>query len=305
METINSKLEDIYLPFTEQQLIKHFEHSKKYIKWIEKYRRSIKKYRIPDTNNSISETRQIEKDETFWTASTLMTIYHGSNFVGNLKTLLVNGFTKHPPIANISRWDELLGEKDNWSLYFEVPLPAPKEYKNYLRNNITKNQFIPYILESARHKTNNENRKNLEGSTHVDALLINNENGFSIMIEAKVLSDISYGVTYDTKRNQIIRNLDVLLEKYEGKDSVLSKRDPDKTLFILLTPEIYTKRPYSRLYAYKYYEYKENLNMLIEELEHRKPNFDLEHAKNLSDRIGWLTWEDFKKTNPNCCNWVK
>ena len=32
---------------------------------------------------------------------------------------------------------------------------------------------------------------------------------------------------------------------------------------------------------------------------------ELEKANNLSARVGWLTWEDFKKVNPNCCKWLK
>lgn len=304
MEPIYSKLHEIYLPFSEEQLSEHFEHSNKRKEWIEKYKRSINNYRNQVTNRNNKESRQIEKDETFWTASTLMTIYHCPDFIGNLKSLLIKIFKVNPPIPQISSWNVLLGEKDNWKLYLEVPLPAPKEYKIYLKNNISKNQFIPYIVESAKHKINNVNRENLEGSTHVDALLINIQNGFSILFEAKVLSDISYGITYDSKRNQMIRNLDVMLEKYEGKDSILGKRDPNKTLFILLTPEIYSIKPYSRLYAYKYFEYKEDPNNLIKELPHRQ-DLDLEKANNLSARVGWLTWEDFKKVNPNCCKWLK
>ncbi len=304
MENIDHKLEDVYLPFSEQQLIKHFEHSNRPLECIENYKKSIRIYKKPLIDLNIRKTRQIEKDETFWTASALMTIYYGTDFIENLKSLLIKGFTKSPPITNFRCWDNLLGDKDNWRLFFEVPLPAPKAYKNFLKNNLTKNQFIPYLLELAKHKTKEANRENLEGPTHVDALLINIQNGFSILFEAKVLSDISYGITYDSKRNQIIRNLDVLQEKYEVKNSILCKRDPDKSLFILLTPKIYKEEPFSRLYAYKYKEYKENPEILIEELEHRKPNFDLENAKQLSNRLGWLTWEDLKKVNPNCCKWL-
>ena len=46
-------------------------------------------------------------------------------------------------------------------------------------------------------------KKILEGSTQVDALILNPDNGFNVLIEAKVLSDISVGITYDVVRNHL------------------------------------------------------------------------------------------------------
>ena len=42
-----------------------------------------------------------------------------------------------------------------------------------------------------------------------------NENGFSVLIEAKVMSDISCDVTYDSMRNQLARIIDVMLVNKE------------------------------------------------------------------------------------------
>jgi len=59
--------------------------------------------------------------------------------------------------------------------------------KNWLLKHLTERQFIPYILNSA------DDKKNLENSTNVNVILLNFKNRFAVIIEAKVLSDISYG----------------------------------------------------------------------------------------------------------------
>lgn len=112
---------------------------------------------------------------------------------------------------------------DNLRLYFEVDLPSPPSYKNnlcslYKEENVQENQIIPFIIASAHGK------KIIEGSTQVDAVIINPDNGFSVLIEAKVLSDISIGVTYDVVRNQIARNIDAMLESNEKLCDPLKKR---------------------------------------------------------------------------------
>lgn len=142
---------------------------------------------------------------------------------------------------------------------------------------------------------------NLEGPTNVDAMLLNSKNGFAVVIEAKVLSDISYEITYDTMRNQIARNIDVMLEKNNKLCHPLDKRDPEKTLFLLITPKLFKDNPSSRLYGYKFNEYKTNPESLSGDLPHRT-NCDW---PNISRRLGWLTWEDFKSVNNNCCRWLK
>ena len=104
-------------------------------------------------------------------------------------------------------------------------------------------------------------------------------------------------------RNQIARNVDVMLEQNPGLGGGLSNRDPENSLFLLLTPRRFKKpwgRSESRLYAYKYYEYKRNPESLAEDLRHRK-GADWERIAN---RIGWLTWEDFRDVCEDCCPWL-
>jgi len=304
---MKDKLHDIYLPFTEDEIKEHFVQSVKDLdnikKHISKYKKSIDNYKLFETNQysekNIKLIRQIEKDETFWTASSLMTIFHSKNSINELQKLLMLAFGEKPPLDNFDNWANCLNGE--LRLFFEPNIPSPKGYQVWLKNNVTNRNFIPYIVEHAQNKKN-EFRLDLEGPTNVDALLLNITNGFSIFIEAKVLSDISYQVSFDSTRNQIIRNIDVMLSSNnENLEAPLKLRKPENSLFILLTPELFKKLPNTRLYGFKFNEYKTNPISISNELAHRKLN--LADCVNISKRIGWTTWEDLKLINSNCCKW--
>jgi hypothetical protein len=297
----------VYLPFTEKQLQSHFAEVRQNNKCnptadkhIQNYKKSLANYeRCPQGKErmgiSISEAKipcQLEKDEKFWTASCLMTIFYSQNRQRELSTLFEKAYGKSPPCPGLNSWQECFAGELH--LFFETNLPSPKSYKKWLRANLYKQQFIPYVIDSG---TGN---KNLEGPTNADAVLLNSENGFAVIIEAKVLSDISYQITYDAARNQIARNIDVMLEANDGLCPPLDKRDPEKTLFLLLTSRRLKEPPISRLYSYKFNEYKNDPNSLKRDLQHR-PNFNWSA---ISKRLGWLTWEDFKEVNEDSCKWL-
>ena len=295
----------IYLPFTEQQLLSHFADvrqngkSTKNAKHLKYYKDSIQKYNKYLANKpnrlgkSIKEMRkpcQIEKDERFWIATCMMTIFYSQSRRQELTKLFRNAYGDLPPVRGLNTWEECFGE--DLHLFFEPNLPSPRSYKEWLLRNLTERQFIPYVLMA---------KKKLEGATNVDAILLNSKNGFAVIIEAKVLSDISYDITSDTMRNQIARNIDVMLEKNDELCFPLNKREPEKTLFLLITPKLFKDNPSSRLYGYKIKEYKTDPESLSDDLPHRE-NCD---RQNISSRLGWLTWEDFKSVNKNCCLWLK
>lgn len=300
-------MSSIYLPFTEQQLLSHFADIKqngkcvKNSKHLKYYTDSIKRYsaylsKNPDRKGkSISEMKQscqIEKDEKFWIASCMMTIFYSKNRIQEFIKLFTMAYGDIPPIKGIASWGDCFS--GYLYLFFEPNLPSPKLYKKWLKDNLTKRQFIPYVLDSAYGKAN------LEGATNVDAILLNSKNGFAVLIEAKVLSDISYETTYNTIRNQIARNIDVMLNENKELCPPLNKRDPEKTLFLLITPKVFKDNPSSRLYGYKFLEYKTNPDSLSNDLPYRK---DLDwHG--ISSRLGWLTWENFKDVNKDCCLWL-
>jgi len=299
----------IYLPFTEAQLKSRFAKVGKNEdcaptadKHIEYYKKSLRNYeeylrRNPDRKaKPISELKvpcQIEKDERFWIAACMMTILFSENRLRELTDVFKHAYGSTPPIAEIDSWEECF--EGLLDLFFEPNLPSPAPYKEWLFLNCKKRHLIPYILDSAYGK------KNLEGPTNVDAMLLNAPNGFAVVIEAKVLSDISYQITYDVIRNQIARNIDVMLENNPELCEPLKHRDPEKTLFLLVTPRIFKNNPTTRLYGYKFNEYKNDPSCLGRDLPHRT-GCDLE---SISRRLGWLTWEDFKDVNQNCCKWLE
>lgn len=270
----------LYLPFPERQLLSHFADVRqngkcvKNEKHLDYYKNSIEKYEKYEkylTNNvnrkgkplkQMREPCQTEKDERFWIAAGMMTIFYSQNRKQELTQLFRMVYCDFPPVEGLKSWADCFD--GNLHLFFEPNLPSPKAYKKWLQKNLAKRQFIPYVLDSAYDKAN------LEGATNVDAILLNSKNGFAVLIEAKVLSNISYEITYDTMRNQIVRNIDVMLDENKDLCPPLDKRDPEKTLFLLVTPKLFKNNPSSRLYGYKFREYKTNPNSLSEDLPHRK-----------------------------------
>ena len=290
-------LEKTYLPFEISKLENHFTN----IKHLEKFKKTVERYvdfinNYPDRNSiSIDKMRtpcQIEKDETVWTASCFTQLYNSTNFKNELVVLLTKAFGEVPPLKNFKNWTECI--EPEVKIYFEPNLPSPKVYKEYIKNKI-ETLLIPYVKHSAFNKIN------LEGATNVDAIIINPHNGFAVLFEAKVLSDLSYQVTYDENRNQMIRNIDVMIEKNDKLIDDLNKREPENSLFALLTPRKFKDiTSFSRLYAYKFNEYKNNPLKIKEDLPHR---INIDYS-DLSKRIGWLTWEDFKELSNNYCKWL-
>lgn len=294
---INTKMQDTYLPFSKKELLLHFapvgKNTESNGNQFNYYIQSINNYENykKGINNifgkhlyETSKPCQIQKDERFWTVNTLMNIYYSPNRINELCILFEKAFGKKVPISiETNSWKECLSS-DNLKLYFEVDLPSPTIYKKYLcllyeKGNIQEHQIIPFILASAHEK------KTLEGATQVDALILNPDNGFNVLIEAKVLSDISIGITYDVVRNQIARTIDVMLESNEKLCDPLNKRDPDKSLFLLVTPKLFKDNPSSRLYGYKIREYKDK-NKGIDALKRDLPHREIGRLKDIPSRIG-------------------
>lgn len=298
-------IESTYLPFSSEQLEKHFsyskgakQHLKYYLKSAKSYKDHVREDQVGVTIRNAKHPRQLEKDERFWVVTCLMNYFHADNRTDEFSKLLSSIFGEEPPIDGISSWSECL--EGNLKLYFEVPLQSPKSYKERLADNLTSRHMIPYILEAARHDSGVKNRLDLEGATRVDALLINPDTGFAILFEAKVLSDISCGVTYDAMRNQIIRNIDVMLEDNKKMKEPLSSRLPGRTLFVLLTPQMFRDNPSSRYYGFLYNEYKKDPQAIKRDLPHRDQDLS-----QIGRRIGWLTWEQCETQFPGSCPWLE
>jgi hypothetical protein len=299
----NEIIDKVYLPFTGEELGKHFVADGE--AHLDYYRKSAKRYHDFMDGNSgktnrisidkVRLPRQIEKDERFWTVTATKTVFDDPGRNEILGGLLEKTYGRTAPVQGLSTWAECLdGEMQ---LYYEACLPSPESYVKWLRNNLPDRQLIPYVLEAA----NRGNKRTLEGATHVDALFLNVSNGFSWLIEAKVLSDISCMISFDNFRNQIARNIDVMLEREKSPlGDGLKKRDPDRSLFALLTPAQFKENPHSRLYGWLMKEYRNNPDSLQRDLIHRAGT----DWPAVSKRLGWLTFEDMEAARPGSCPWL-
>lgn len=278
------------MPFREDHLIKYFNPQSQ-IEHLKYFKESIDNYLKyeSDKNNftkkSYRKYRQAEKDERFYTTRTFISLFErdSKDIQRLLKEILKNNFGDTPPLVLYNKyptsWDNLLNGEIK--LKFEYDVPAPKEYKNHLSINLNKTHFVPYVLDAGT-KENNNFRKDLEGPTQIDAYIEVVSSGLKLFIEAKYLSDISCSVSYDVTRNQIARNIDVMLDQ-----------EKDKSLFLLITPKHFKERPLTRFYGYKMTEYKNDYRCLMNDLHHRT-NLDSTDWSNISKRIAWTTWDDLK-----------
>jgi hypothetical protein len=295
------RIDETYLPFSKDELRIHFVADVD--GQLDYYQQSANRYhefmrRYPNTAGiplSAARTpRQIEKDERFWTVAATKTVFDDPRYADILARLLEKTYGASPPIPDLSTWPECLdGEL---KLYYEACLPSPQSYVRWLRSHVAARQMIPYVLDAAARN----NARPLEGATHVDAMLLNVTNGFAWLIEAKVLSDVAYSISFDNLRNQIARNIDVMIENTSQPGAGLEKRDPEKSLFGLLTPSQFKENPHARLYGWLMCEYRSKPEALGRDLPHRER---IEWST-VSPRIGWLTFEDFEEARPGSCPWL-
>ena len=229
----------------------------------------------------------MEKDERFWLATALMSLYHadGGSGRGELFARLLERAGLRPP-AGFPRWeDALAGALD---LFFEVNLPSPGRYRAWLRDHLGERAPIPYLKDQAQARG-----ARLEGATRADAMLLAPATGVAVIFEAKVLSDISTHVTFDLARNQLARSIDVMLEVNSALAAPLSLRKPERTFLVLLTPAL--TQPgragdaisKSRLYGWLMPAYKDpDSSLLRQHLPHRDGSELAGAAERLGGRAG-------------------
>jgi hypothetical protein len=294
----------VYLPFTISQLARHFVTSgcrSRIDDHIAYYVQSSKRFEAfsnafpTRTGIQLSASKfpcQVEKDERFWAAACWMALYYHQDR-NPLARLLSKAFGEHPPVDGLNTWEECL--RGDLHLFFEPFLPSPRAYNSWLSKEVGLRHFVPYIIDAAVRPGTN-----LEGSTHADVLLVNSSNGFSVLTESKVSSDISYEVTFDLLRNQLARSIDVMLEPNVTSPEPLRRRDPHRTVFLLQTPEMFRNNPESRLYGWLMHSYRNRPATLARHLPHRT-GVDW-HS--VAKQLGWITWEDCNAVLPTCCRWL-
>jgi hypothetical protein len=135
----------------------------------------------------------------------------------------------------------------------------------------------------------------------VDAIIVNIDNGFALLVEAKVLSDISTVVAFDLFRNQLVRNVDVMLEDWDGQNFPLSCRNAGRSVLALLSPAWFREHWTARLYGRLFHEYRDSPTALARDLPHRN---GLEWER-VSARLGWMSFEDIAECVPGACPWLR
>jgi hypothetical protein len=213
-----------------------------------------------------------------------------------MPTKLASCRAPHPRACPSSR---LAGGLD---LFFEVNLPSPGRYRAWLRDHLGERTPIPYLKEQAEAPG-----ARLEGATKADAMLLAPASQVAVIFEAKVLSDISTHVTFDLARNQLARSIDVMLEANPALPAPLSRRKPERTFLVLLTPAL--TQPgragdavsKSRLYGWLMPAYQDpHSSLLSQHLPHR----DSRQLAEAAERLGWASWEDCHAVVPGACPWL-
>jgi hypothetical protein len=92
-----------------------------------------------------------------------------------------------------------------------------------------------------------------------------------------------------------------MLETNKNLPQALKSRNPERTLFVLLTPEMFRQYPHSRLYGWLFHDYQKNPE---KSLGRDIPYRQQVNWRIVSKRMGWVTWEDCKKILPESCPWL-
>jgi hypothetical protein len=313
-------IDPVYLPFSYDCLAEHFapvgaggptcKHGHYYRKGAEAAAAHQGKHAggLPHTAACTAMDHQIEKDERFWVTGTLLHAFHSHDRIGALAAILSDALGGVPPIeGGFSNWREALGPVDDLRLYFEANLPSPPSYKSFVATELAEHTLAPHnraVAEAAvlaHGKSASARGPALEGKTWVDAILVSGSTGTAVVFEAKVLSDTSGHTTYDARRNQIARNIDVLLDAHPGLSAHLAARQPARTCLVLVTPRMFQKHRSTRLYGHLMTEYSSGTELLSEHLPHRSSA----QLAGVPDRLGWTSWERIAELVPGACGWLE
>lgn len=277
-----------FLPYTPEELLTHFvplpDESVDPERHVQKWRK-----RIADA--PFKDASFLHRDETLWTAGALLAVHRQSNASASWRHIASQLFGPVPPTTERCEWSDLIS--DDLTLFFEVGLSSPHTYRQWLREHLVDRHALHTQVGAAGTRGDA-----LEGRTQLDAMLLCESTGFALHFEAKVLSDIDTKTTHDNLRNQLARNIDCMVAD-PGGAAPLSKRDPDRSFLVLLTPELFRRNWSSRLYGHLIRQYMDDPATLQRDLPHLSGATCFEASR----RIGWLTFEDISSVVPGACPW--
>jgi hypothetical protein len=209
---------------------------------------------------------------------------------------LAKAFGDTPPILDLPTWDDCLGKTADQFLLLEAELNSPASSRAMIRERYTRSLAhshpVHYVRDAAA-----EGGTSFEGSIRADALFGNGRNGFRVLFESKLLSDISCEVRFDPCRNQLARNIDVLLEP----GGPLLGEHHTRRLLCLLTPGLFFDDKATRYYGLLYEAYKQQNGLLASHLPHRNHE-EVDLARH---RLGGLTFEQCAEIEPAACPWLQ
>ncbi|KXX71070.1 hypothetical protein [Flammeovirga sp. SJP92] len=271
---------------------------------IENFENTIKNYFPSDSANAWKEKykkkiEQIDHDEPWLTLIACYAV------LGNWKNTNKDNIDALNEIFQRSGLEKTVLFNSITKVKVEEKLPEIKEYRAYLKEAFTKDNF--HLYPDRRTSINQKiitKTASFEGNTNLDLLIegMSNNRKITCFIEAKFLSDISYQTTYNPVRDQIIRNIDCGIDYVNGNKSEVDFKD---FYFLLLTPQIFKSKNFglsktsllnqfgansSRFYCYKMEEYS-NYQYLKQNLPHR--NLKDSEWRSIAKNIGWLSFEDF------------
>jgi hypothetical protein len=86
----------------------------------------------------------------------------------------------------------------------------------------------------------------------------------------------------------------------EERRKAVNSREPERSLFVLVSPKIFKDEPRSRLYGWLMEDYRDYPEHLARDLCHRAQR----DWAPVSKRLGWTTWEQANEILPGACGWL-
>jgi hypothetical protein len=166
---------------------------------------------------------------------------------------------ENPGLMLPAGWDEI-PEVRLWQ-----SVPSPCGYETASRDRMRRSNNKAWMKRS-------HDPRPVEGESEIDVILRNRV--LVVFAEAKLGSDISSSTTYDPHRNQIVRNIDCVLDRAEGR----------VPMFWMLVRDANQERSYTQLLS----RYRAHPDALVGELWHHDP----ETVTGLAGNLTLLIWKD-------------
>jgi hypothetical protein len=199
---------------------------------------------------------QASEDWVTWTAFRLLERYACTSW---WRDLVDRAKAENPQLALPHDWDET-PEVRLWR-----SVSSPSGYEKASRERMRSSNNPVWVARSL-------DRRPVEGASEIDIILQNRV--LVVFLEAKLGSDISLSTTYDPHRNQIIRNIDCVLDRAEGR----------VPMFWMLVRDAGQSRSYTQVLNH----YRTNPEVLAGELRHH----DAERVIDLARNLGLILWKD-------------